>query len=183
MPTVRGLSTSPSSAAGDSGAPPIEEQAQGLPSSPAPSQQEYGYHEVLHDSHVTCLLGVRLALAVGVLTRPGPSARVRSTHCNPCERLGPGIFPRRRDVQVGSFELAAQAFHRRAKRTSGAFIIFPLLHNAVCGLRIASAAWSLPPAPQHHTHQRPTTTEGHQGTPITTREAPTTEGGARNHQG
>ena len=49
------LSTSPSSAAGDSGAPPIEEQAQGLPSSPAPSQQEYGYHEVLHDSHVTCL--------------------------------------------------------------------------------------------------------------------------------
>ena len=35
--------------------------AQGLPSSPAPSQQEYGYHEVLHDSHVTCLLGVRLA--------------------------------------------------------------------------------------------------------------------------
>ena len=76
------LSTSPSSAAGDSGAPPIEEQAQGLPSSPAPSQQEYGYHEVLHDSHVTCLLGVRLALAVGVLTRPGPSARVRSTHAS-----------------------------------------------------------------------------------------------------
>ena len=55
VPTVRGLSTSPSSAAGDSGAPPIEEQAQGLPSSPAPSQQEYGYHEVLHDSHVRSL--------------------------------------------------------------------------------------------------------------------------------